>query len=143
MGRTIPSFRMVMDQEIDRIMKTYGKKLPSKKEREELYEVLQLSKRHSHSCSEAVRLVPMHAMLLAIILEQGKMIKQIEKYILPSRVRLLKKQKTKSKAVKKQRRQSMYYSHITSESACSQLMRYEKKRQIRVREQVLFGLPNA
>jgi|GEM_PF-2396485 hypothetical protein len=81
MGRTIPSFRMVMDQEIDRIMKTYGKKLPSKKEREELYEVLQLSKRHSHSCSEAVRLVPMHAMLLAIILEQGKMIKQIEKYI--------------------------------------------------------------
>jgi hypothetical protein len=81
MGRTIPSFRMIMDQEIDRVLRTYGKKLPSKRERGELGEVLELSKRHSHACSEAVRLIPMHAILLAIVLEQEKMINQMDKDI--------------------------------------------------------------
>jgi hypothetical protein len=72
---------MVMDMEIERILRTYGKKLPGKREREELNDALQLSKRHSHACSEAVRIIPMHAILLAVVLEQEKMINQMDKDI--------------------------------------------------------------
>ena len=77
LGRTIPSFRMVIDQEIEVLARTFGKKLPDKEERKLLRDTLQLCKRHSHSCSESVRLVPMHSILLAILLEQEKSLNEI------------------------------------------------------------------
>ena len=77
MGRTIPSFRMVIDQEIEVLARTFGKKLPDREERKLLRDTLQLCKRHSHSCSESVRLVPMHSILLAILLEQEKSLNEI------------------------------------------------------------------
>jgi len=81
LGRTIPSFRMVMDREIALIEQTYGKKLETKRDREELDYILQLSKRHSHACSEAVRLIPMHAILMAILLEEEKTLSNMEKLL--------------------------------------------------------------
>ncbi len=77
LGRTILSFEMIIGQEIDRIMRTFGKGLPSKKEKELLNETLQLCEHYSYACSRAVKLVPMRAILMAIILEHGKKIEAL------------------------------------------------------------------
>jgi hypothetical protein len=73
---------MVIGREIDRLMRTFGKKLSSKREKELLNETLQLCEHYSYACSKAVKLVPMRAILMAIILEQEKrldsMLEQIE-----------------------------------------------------------------
>jgi hypothetical protein len=63
---------MVIGQEIDRIMRTFGKGLYSKKEKELLNETLQLCEHYSHACSKAVKLVPMRSILMAIVLEHEK-----------------------------------------------------------------------
>ena len=72
MGRTIPTATMLLEQEIDLFLKTYGRGLSGRREREALYDVLQLSKKHTPACSQAVRLVPFHAILMSLILEQQK-----------------------------------------------------------------------
>jgi hypothetical protein len=63
---------MVIGQEIDRVTRTFGKGLSSKKEKEILNETLQLCEHYSYACSKAVKLVPMRSMLMAIILEHEK-----------------------------------------------------------------------
>ncbi len=76
---------MIIDKEIAFTVQTYGKKL-GKREKGELNEILQLCKRHSHACSEAVRLIPMHAMLIAVLLEQEKMLNAMERQIASRRM---------------------------------------------------------
>jgi hypothetical protein len=78
LGRTIPSFEMIIGQEIDRIMRTYGKVLSSKREKALLNRTLQLCENYSYACSKAVKLVPMHSILLAIILDHEKEIQSME-----------------------------------------------------------------
>lgn len=64
---------MLIQQEIDVFLKTYGTGLSSKSERDEaLYNLLQQCKKHTHACGQAVRRVPFHAILMSIVLEQQK-----------------------------------------------------------------------
>ena len=72
MGRTIPTATMLIQEEIDLFLGTYGEGLSGKRERELLYDTLQSCKRHTQACSQAVRLVPFHAILMSLILEQQK-----------------------------------------------------------------------
>ena len=72
MGRTIPTATMLIQEEIDLFLRTYGKGLSGEREREALYNTLQFCKKHTQACSQAVRLVPFHAILMSMILEQQK-----------------------------------------------------------------------
>lgn len=72
MGRTLPSARMLIAMETDSIMRHYAKRLEDRKDRNRLNNILNLSKRHSHSVSEAVRLFPLEGILMAILLERQK-----------------------------------------------------------------------
>jgi hypothetical protein len=63
---------MLIQEEIDLFLGTYGEGLSGKRERELLYRLLQSCKRHTQACSQAVRLVPFHAILMSLILEQQK-----------------------------------------------------------------------
>jgi hypothetical protein len=77
LGRTIPSFEMMIGAEIDRVMRTFGKSLSSKREKELLNETLQLCEHYSYACSKAVKLVPMRSILMAIVLEHEKMLQSL------------------------------------------------------------------
>jgi len=68
---------MVISEEINRVLRTFGKNLP-KREKLLLLETLQLCDKNSQACSAAVKLVPMRSMMLAIILEREK---QLEKML--------------------------------------------------------------
>ena len=72
MGRTIPTAKMLIQEEVDLFLRSYGKGLSGEREKEALYNLLQLCKRHTQACSQAVRLVPFHAILMSLILEQQK-----------------------------------------------------------------------
>jgi hypothetical protein len=72
MGRTIPTATMLIQEEIDLFLRTFGKGLSSDRERQALYNMLQFCKKHTQACSQAVRLVPFHAILMSLILEQQK-----------------------------------------------------------------------
>ncbi|MHB1907565.1 MAG: hypothetical protein ACYCQJ_01690 [Nitrososphaerales archaeon] len=74
MGRTIPSFEMIIGQEINRVNRTFGKKLTSKQEREILNQTLNLCEHYSYACSKALKLVPMRSILMAITLDHEKKI---------------------------------------------------------------------
>jgi hypothetical protein len=63
---------MVIDSEQRKIRDFYGKNLEDKRDRERLNRILSLSKRHSHACSEAVRLFPLESILMAVLLERQK-----------------------------------------------------------------------
>ncbi|MGH2639233.1 MAG: hypothetical protein ACRDF4_08155 [Rhabdochlamydiaceae bacterium] len=71
LGRTIPSARMLIELEITRVMHSYGKEL-SHSDKELLNNALQLSKKHVDAFGESVRLVPMQAILISILLEQER-----------------------------------------------------------------------
>lgn len=75
MGRTIPTANMLIQEEIDTFLRTYGKGLSGKLEQKALYDLLQLSKKHTQACSQAVRLVPFHGILMSLMLEQQKQLK--------------------------------------------------------------------
>ena len=68
---------MVIQQQVDRVMRTYGKKLPSREDRILLRNILDLCDSHSHACSRAVKLVPMRSILMAIVLEREKMLRKM------------------------------------------------------------------
>lgn len=78
MGRTIPTAAMLIQQEMELFLRTYGKGLDASSDKKMLYNVLQLPKKHTQACSQSVRLVPFHAILVSILLEQQK---QIEKLV--------------------------------------------------------------
>ena len=58
-------------------MSNFGRYLRDKKDRERLVNLMSLSKRHSHACSEAVRIFPLDAIFLAILLERQKMLESL------------------------------------------------------------------
>jgi len=76
LGRTIPTANMQIEQEIAFILKRYGRALDTH-EREVLNGYLQLSKKHTQACSQAVRRVPIHGVLMAIIFEQEKQLRNL------------------------------------------------------------------
>ena len=68
---------MVIDAEASSLSTHYGKKLENKRDAARLNQMLSLSRRHSHACSEAVRLFPIQSILMAILLERQKIIEKI------------------------------------------------------------------
>ena len=68
---------MVIDSEASNILTFYGGKLENKKDRVRLDRILNLSKRNSHACSEAVRLFPIESILMSILLERQKIIEKL------------------------------------------------------------------
>jgi hypothetical protein len=68
---------MVIGQGIDRIMKTYGRRLSSKQDKALLNQTIQLCENYSFVCSKAVKLVPTHSILMAVILDHEKEIQSM------------------------------------------------------------------
>ncbi len=66
---------MLIQEEIDAFLRTYGKGLSGKREQEVLYDLLQLCKKNTQACSQAVRLIPFHGMLMSLLLEQRKQLR--------------------------------------------------------------------
>jgi hypothetical protein len=84
MGRTIPTANMLIQQEIDAFIKSYGKGLSGKLEQRALYDILQLCKKHTQACGQAVRLVPFHGILMSLMLEQQKQLRKLTDEIMQS-----------------------------------------------------------
>jgi len=63
---------MLIQEEIELFLRSYGKGLSGERERGSLYNLLQLCKKHTQACSQAVRLVPFHAIIMSLMLEQQK-----------------------------------------------------------------------
>ncbi len=68
---------MIIDSEADNISTSFGRKLENRRDRACLNQILGLSRRHSHACSEAVRLFPIESILMVILLERQKIIEKI------------------------------------------------------------------
>jgi hypothetical protein len=68
---------MLLREEIDLFVRTFGKGLSGKREQETLYNILQLSKKHTQACGQAVRRVPFHAILMCLVLEQQKQLEAL------------------------------------------------------------------
>ena len=49
MGRTIPTANMLIQEEIDAFLRSYGKGLSGKVDQRALYDILQLSKKHTQA----------------------------------------------------------------------------------------------
>jgi hypothetical protein len=62
---------MMIAFETARIMKSFGNKL-EKNDKMRLNNLLNMSKRHASACSEAVRIFPMEAIFMSILLERQK-----------------------------------------------------------------------
>jgi predicted component of type VI protein secretion system len=77
MGRTIPTANMLIQQEIGAFLRSYGKGLSGKLEQRALYDILQLCKKHTQACGQAVRLVPFQAILMSLMLEQQKQLRKL------------------------------------------------------------------
>jgi hypothetical protein len=77
MGRTIPTANMLIQVEIDAFLRSYGRGLSGKVEQRALYDILQLCKKHTQACGQAVRLVPFHGILLSLMLEQEKQLRKL------------------------------------------------------------------
>ncbi len=77
MGRTIPTANMMIQIETDAFLRSYGKGLSGKMEQRALYNVLQLCKKHTQACGQAVRLVPFQGILMSLMLEQEKQLRKL------------------------------------------------------------------
>jgi hypothetical protein len=77
MGRTIPTANMMIQIETDAFLRSYGKGLSGKQEQRALYDILQLCKKHTQACGQAVRLVPFHGILMSLMLEQEKQLRKL------------------------------------------------------------------
>jgi len=83
MGRTIPTATMLIEYEIDVCLRSFGKGLSGKHELKTLYDILQFSRKHTQACGQSVRLVPFHAILMSILLEQQKQLASIVDQVSP------------------------------------------------------------
>ena len=79
-GRTVPSFRMVLETEIAK-WNGFLKALPSKREKEAFGELMNHCRRHAGAAGAAVRPIPTEAMIMAMLLAHEKMIREITKSI--------------------------------------------------------------
>lgn len=80
MGRTIPSFRMVLETEIAG-RKGFLEALPSKRDKEAFEELMNHCRRHASAAGAAVRPIPSEVMIMSMLLAHEKMILEIEKSI--------------------------------------------------------------
>ncbi len=62
---------MLIQDETDRFLRNYGRGL-AKLEKESLYNILQLSKKHTQAIGQSVRRVPVHAIIMSVLLEHQK-----------------------------------------------------------------------
>jgi hypothetical protein len=80
MGRTVPSFRQVIDEEI-RMLQRFRSAL--RKEDQELFDsLMRYSKSHISAGSYSSRLNPFESMVLAMLLEQQREIARLRKEML-------------------------------------------------------------
>jgi len=79
-GRTVPSFRMVLETEIAK-WNGFLKALPSKRDKEALEELMNHCRRHASAAGAAVRPIRTEAMIMSMLLAHEKMILEIEKSI--------------------------------------------------------------
>lgn len=70
MGRTIPSYRMVLEGEMEELRK-FARAL-RREDREALERMLALARKQSHAASYASLLDPLHALALSVLLEHEK-----------------------------------------------------------------------
>lgn len=80
MGRTVPSFRMVLETEIAK-WRSFLQTLPSKAEKEAFEELMNHCRRHAGAAGAAVRPIPSEAMFMSILLAHEKMILEVKKSI--------------------------------------------------------------
>lgn len=86
MGRTVPTFRNAVEDEIKR-WKEFRKSL-RKKDREAFDELLEDCKRHLSACSQANDPEPFRAMAISMILEQQKKLDSLKETISQIRDRI-------------------------------------------------------
>lgn len=74
MGRTVPSFRIVIAQD-KKEWKLFREAL-DKKERKEFDEMFDLPKSYISACSNSVQLVPMHPIVISILFHHYKELRE-------------------------------------------------------------------
>lgn len=74
MGRTVPSFRMVIAEE-KREWKPFREGL-DKKERKEFDEMWDIPRLYVSACSNSIQLVPLHPIIISILFHHYKELKQ-------------------------------------------------------------------
>ena len=80
MGRTIPTGTMLIESEISRFLQYYGSGL-GKCQKEELYNIFQSAKRQTTAIGFAAPRVPFHPILMTILLERQKLLRELEEKI--------------------------------------------------------------
>ena len=80
MGRTVPSFRMVLEAEIAK-WKGFLEALPSKGEKEAFEELMNHCRRHASAAGAAVRPIASEAMIMSMLLAHEKMMLEVEKSV--------------------------------------------------------------
>ena len=80
MGRTVPSYRMVLETEIAK-WKGFLKALPSRKEKEAFEELMNHCRRHAGAAGAAVRPILSEAMIMSMLLAHEKMILEMKESI--------------------------------------------------------------
>ncbi len=80
LGRTVPSFRMVLEAEIAK-WKGFEGALPSKRDKEAFEELMNHCRRHASAAGAAVRLIPSEAMIMSMLLAHEKMILEMKKLV--------------------------------------------------------------
>ena len=77
MGRTVPTFRMVLESEIDEWL-SFRRAL--RRHDKIAFDTMMIeARRHASACSNAVRLNPTEALLMAIVLEHEKELAELRK----------------------------------------------------------------
>ena len=80
MGRTVPSYRMVLETEIAK-WKGFLEALPGKADKESFQELMNHCRRHASAAGAAVRPIVSEAMIMSMLLAHEKMLLEIEKSI--------------------------------------------------------------
>lgn len=77
LGRTIPSYRMALENEIQK-WKRFTKALPSRSEREAFEELMNHCRRYASAGGMAVRPILSEAMFMSILLTHEKTLRKLE-----------------------------------------------------------------
>ena len=80
MGKTVPSYRVALEHEIQR-WNGFARAL-RQEEREVFYQLMNICKKYASAASNATRPVLFEAMTMTILLDQQKKINQLEKKLL-------------------------------------------------------------
>ncbi|HWP83357.1 MAG TPA: hypothetical protein VNN76_11955 [Bacteroidota bacterium] len=79
MGRTVPTFTNIIDNEVASWAK-YRRGL-QKEEQEIFDEIFRAAKRHLATNFYAMRTIPFESIIMSIIIEQGKLIRQLRQQL--------------------------------------------------------------